>query len=349
MVRGDTLWGLSQDIAARQGVSINQVMLAVQQSNPQAFLDDNINRLMAGEVLRIPEREDMLRISARDAMLEVQRQESLYRTRWDIPGNPDDIPTISDLAQEATAEGVGPDSSRADAAASDDKSLVLVPPSERDDAMAEGMGQGTGGSSEASEGVSVVEELARTQEELANARQENTYLAERISELESALEERAADDGPGVADNNLADMEDRLREDRLSGEPEPELEFVDAQPAPWMSRFGLWLAAAFVLLIAAVVLFLRSRRNREFIDGGAVPDPNGGTATVSSMAGMTAAPEPDTEAVEMDLADPEARLDLARAYAAMGRSNKARELLESVVQDGNPVQEREAREMLREL
>lgn len=375
IVRGDTLWDLSQEIAAERGVSVNQVMLAVQQSNPQAFLDDNINRMLAGEVLRVPQRDDMLAISARDAMLEVMRQEALYRTRWDIPTNPNDIPIISDLAQEVAPGTSGTDSSTdagasspevdslADADADTDAeagtesgveteevSLVLVPPSARDDEMAEGMGQGSGGTNEASEGIDVVEELARTQEELANARQENSYLAERISELESALEQDQLDDGQGVADNNLAEMEDRLRDERLNAEPEPEIDFSSIQPESWLSRFGLWLGVIFIVLTGAVVVFLRSRRGSD--PGASAAAESGGLGAQiarDSMSGIAAASEPDTEAVEMSLADPEARLDLARAYAAMGRDDKARTLLESVVQDGSATQEREAREMLSEL
>ncbi len=361
VVRGDTLWDLSQDIAAARGVSVNQVMLAVQQSNPQAFLDNNINRMMAGEVLRIPQREDMLTMNVREAMLEVMRQETLYRTRWDIPTDPNDIPTISDLAQEASAEAVGPgaepDTSLAattSTAESGEMSLVLVPPSERDESIDEGMGQGNSGTNEVSEGISVVEELARTQEELANAQQENNYLNERISELESALERDRIDDGSGVADSNLADMEERLREDRMTSGPDPELDvnpdMDQAEAESLTSRFGLFIVGALILLIGAVVVFLRSQRNREFT--GTAAGTNGDARDVAeraAMAGMTAMPEPDTEAVAMDLDDPEARLDLARAYAAMGRDEEARELLESVVQDGNAAQEREAREMLREL
>ena len=76
------------------------------------------------------------------------------------------------------------------------------------------------------------EELSRTEEELVNQQQQNTYLQERIQELESQLAAQAQD---GVADADLANMEDRLREQRQA-EPAP-------APAsePWYSRISYWL------------------------------------------------------------------------------------------------------------
>jgi pilus assembly protein FimV len=72
--RNDTLWriaGQSQPGASPRVV--NQTMIALFRANPQAF-DDNINRLKAGSVLRIPEQADIEAISTSEASAEVRRQ-----------------------------------------------------------------------------------------------------------------------------------------------------------------------------------------------------------------------------------------------------------------------------------
>ncbi len=71
--RGDTLWGIASRTRDDNRLSINQMMLAIYEANPQAFAG-NINRLSAGATLRIPSSDNVYRISRGDALSEVQRQ-----------------------------------------------------------------------------------------------------------------------------------------------------------------------------------------------------------------------------------------------------------------------------------
>jgi pilus assembly protein FimV len=57
--QGDTLAAIAAANRA-EGVSINQMLMALQRENEQAFSDNNINRLKAGSVLSIPE-DDVVR------------------------------------------------------------------------------------------------------------------------------------------------------------------------------------------------------------------------------------------------------------------------------------------------
>jgi len=50
----DTLWTIASRVRPNDNVSMQQVMLAIQDLNPDAFMGNNINRLKRGEVLRIP-------------------------------------------------------------------------------------------------------------------------------------------------------------------------------------------------------------------------------------------------------------------------------------------------------
>ena len=79
VVKGDTLSGIAQDYA-RDGVGLNQVMVALFETNPSAF-KGNINRLMAGAVLQIPQLASIRNYSVENAMAEVQRQTD----EWQAP------------------------------------------------------------------------------------------------------------------------------------------------------------------------------------------------------------------------------------------------------------------------
>ncbi|KAA9132070.1 hypothetical protein F3N42_07835 [Marinihelvus fidelis] len=261
--RGETLWGLSSRWAEAHGVDVNQMMLAVQQRNPDAFNNGNINSLKAGAVLRIPQAPDDFTYDQRQAMLEVLRQEQIYRNRWDIPVDPSSLPTVSELAQQPLAEPAeSAASSTADDAPDSAGRLELVPPSESADAGGETLAQGATGEA-GSAGESVVEELARAEEELANARQENTYLNERILELEAEIERARAE----VSDSGLAQMEDQLREDRAAGEDEPIAIVPDDMPEPWLAKYVWWLVGLLVALVAGLVWWLRTRADdSEYVD-----------------------------------------------------------------------------------
>jgi pilus assembly protein FimV len=158
-------------------------------------------------------------------------------------------------AAEPTAETADTLAAAAQQAADEESQdlLELVPPSgdsELDSNYGFEEADESGG---ADVGVqSLRENLARTEEELINQQQQNTYLEERIQELEAELE---AANQAQVPDPDLASMEDRLREQRVA----------EAQAAersePWYSHLSVWLVGLLVM-IAAFAGWLISRRGR---------------------------------------------------------------------------------------
>jgi len=77
--RAETLWG----IASRnrpEGVTINQMMVAVFEANPEAF-GGNINLLREGATLRLPAGADFDSLTARAATDEVIRQDDAWKNR----------------------------------------------------------------------------------------------------------------------------------------------------------------------------------------------------------------------------------------------------------------------------
>jgi FimV-like protein len=366
--RGETLWGISRSFARGQGYSVNQVMLAIQQQNPGAFNKDNIHSLKAGSVLRMPTREQVLAFEQRSATLEVQRQELVYRgaTPESVALSAEELPLVASLesADQDVSDRPLPDEAIAGLGDGEVR-LELVPPAEGDADQGE-LGTGNTGDETEDGAISVAEELARTEEELANARQQNSYLSEKIEELEAELARRETGEGDtaAIADTGLAQMEEQLREQRLDETPEEVVIIPPAEQRPGLARFTPWALGVLLVVVLGVVAWMRKRaasRDEEAMQGITeeaedilrvleTESPADATAN-SSIDGkpLTPAPLVIEEAVELDADDPETKLDLARAYLSMGDRKAAQDILEEVLAIGNEEQVEEARDMLREL
>jgi pilus assembly protein FimV len=283
---GETLWGIASDWSRGTGMDINKVMIAIQRENPRAFMKNNINLLKRGAILRMPAVDDINTISSAAAFSEVSTQTDEFRGRSTVepvasPATPllaeesavpapedkppaeagEVAPEISDGQQEPETTDAVPET------ADVSPQLELVPPSldsELDSAY--GFEETDDSSIEAEASVSTLrEDLARKEEELINQQAQNTYLEERIKELESQL---ATVEEGNVEDSDLANMEQRIREERLAeaaakeeaaARPKPRESSRQSDKAPWYSNFMVWLIG-FLVLAAALVGWLLSRR-----------------------------------------------------------------------------------------
>ena len=71
---GSTLIRIARQIRPDETVSLQQTMIAIQSLNPEAFADGNINRLLIGQVLRVPTKDQISAFDAESAFAEVSRQ-----------------------------------------------------------------------------------------------------------------------------------------------------------------------------------------------------------------------------------------------------------------------------------
>ena len=69
--RGDTLGAIARKWRP-EGVSYEQMLMGLYQTNRDVFIRDNINLIRAGATLFIPSRDDVLAISAGDAARQVR-------------------------------------------------------------------------------------------------------------------------------------------------------------------------------------------------------------------------------------------------------------------------------------
>ena len=72
--KNDTLWGIAKDNRPDRSVTVRQTMMAIQQHNPDAFIRNNINLLKSGQLLRMPDVEEIRRVSSSQANAETSRQ-----------------------------------------------------------------------------------------------------------------------------------------------------------------------------------------------------------------------------------------------------------------------------------
>ena len=78
--KDDTLWEIAINTRPSRKVSPQQMMLAIQDSNPGAFINGNINRLKTHKILRIPTQQQMAARNDSQAVNEVMRQNRELKT-----------------------------------------------------------------------------------------------------------------------------------------------------------------------------------------------------------------------------------------------------------------------------
>ncbi|ADE15072.1 conserved hypothetical protein [Nitrosococcus halophilus Nc 4] len=74
----ETLWPIAQQVRPSSSITPQQMMLALQRANPNAFLQDNINGLKVGQVLKVPTEEEVLEFTPAEAVNQVQQQNEVW-------------------------------------------------------------------------------------------------------------------------------------------------------------------------------------------------------------------------------------------------------------------------------
>ncbi|UQG54112.1 MULTISPECIES: FimV/HubP family polar landmark protein [unclassified Marinobacter] len=167
----DTLWSIATRMRPNNSVSVQQVMLAIQDLNPDAFIGGNINRLKRGEVLRAPTLAQIERLGRGQATQAVRAQ------------NQDVIAARATIDASAAAAPSAP-------AAIDggDAELKLIvaeteAPQAADNTEQSGSAGTDGNQADGADAGTTV-----ALEELDSARRENSELNSRIDSLQEQVE-----------------------------------------------------------------------------------------------------------------------------------------------------------------
>lgn len=300
---GQTLWSLAAAARPDPSVTINQMMLALQRANPEAFIDDNINLLKRGAVLRIPARDEVTSLGADEAATLVREQAAAWQSRRQ--------PVPQPAEAVATTPGPAPSRPAARPAAPPSGRLEIVPPS-GDEQAARGVQSGASGTGS---GRELRAELTQTREDLAAREAEVTELRSQMTELEQqqadsqrlielqnsqmkALQERLGQ--PEVA----ATAPDTAAADAAAPTTAPAAAPAAAEPAWYMNP--LLLGGGGLVLLGGLVLALRGRRSSSPVPvvGRRISDDDALKASLANTR-APAAEEPELEDDEATAGDPE--------------------------------------------
>lgn len=359
--RRDTLW----QIAARntQGGSIQQTMIAIQALNPDAFIGNNINQLKVGQVLRLPDQQQIQSIAQGEANREVAEQYAAWREGRRLGPRARQL----DATRRGAAEAAPSRIAQGD-------NLRLVSPGKQ-----AGAGQAK----------ALNDELAMAQESLDTSRRDNEELKSRMADLQSQLDklQRLIE----LKNNQLARLEGQGADASAAAIPEQPVvdpapaaadtapkPVPDAQPAPASQPKGgldsvlgnpwlLGVIAGSSILVLALLLWLLARKRKaqqeaekhlrmaraleeeqgagfdsdtESFDGVEAREPGVtlSPAVVAASAAAAVAAEKVAEPVAEAEPEPEPQADPHAALLAQvdqclaeGRLNRATELLEPAV------------------
>lgn len=309
VTKSDTLWQIALATRPDSSISPQQMMLAIQRVNPDAFIKNNINRLRSGVVLDIPSKEQILSFTEQESMQEVKRQNRNWK------GAP---------AAVASSKGAKLDAAKASmksgqAAVAEDAQLRIVSKSS-EEVPANAVESGTVASETSATAAQVQplvaeisakneeleEQLVVTLEGLNKVERDNVEMFDRLDRLseQMASMQRLVE----LKDQQLAELQGQLAQKQAS-EPAPAAEdavSISKLPFEWIAAAG----AALLALLAGLLLFLRKRKQEkeveEALDVLNQPDTDPelkSSAAVAPVAGAVAvaAAEAVAEAAPADL------------------------------------------------
>lgn len=190
---GQTLSAIARSTAPGSGVSMNQMLIALKQANPDAFYRDNINALKRGAILRIPTTSEAQTLAAAAAIAEVQRQNSDWRA-----GRVGKSTAVADAATRSSSAPTSTANSTADR-------LALVSASDQQGSADQG-GKAGGKGDKSTSGLR--QDLQRTQESLASAQQQSTDLKTRLQDLNDINSKN--EHLLSLKDSEIADLQNKL-------------------------------------------------------------------------------------------------------------------------------------------
>ena len=238
--RAETLWAIA-DRLRPEGISINQMMIAIYQQNPEAF-GGNINVLRAGATLRLPESADFDTLATTVANAEVRRHSDEWQNRAASGGQLRLLPPAEAARAPAPVPSATAESrARADAAAAE----------------------------------------AATAAAAAAAAEEARLLEIRNAELRSLQEAAAAAEAAPQPEAEVADPGVEVESEQVftdETEPEAVAETPAPTPAPapvtrvtepslvsqaigWLSSPLLWIGLGVAALLLTALWFVRRRRH----------------------------------------------------------------------------------------
>jgi pilus assembly protein FimV len=179
--RGDTLHQIAEKVRG-DGVTIDQMMIALFQQNRQAFLSDNLNRVRAGAILRVPPRAVAAEIEPAEATREVKVQLSNWQAyRQKLAGEAAAIPVKRAEASQSASGKVATVEDKAVPKPAPGESVLRVSPGE-----APGK-KGVAGAGRTPDQKGLQERLSTLEEEATAREKALQESSSRVAQLEKQI------------------------------------------------------------------------------------------------------------------------------------------------------------------
>jgi pilus assembly protein FimV len=181
-VTGDTLWSIASAMRPDNSVSVQQMMFALLRSNPDAFINGNINGLKRGHVLNLPDSSELRSLTRDEAFAQAQQQNRLWEeARGALATAVTPRPETVIREEPVTPETpVTPEIAPFVVPPEGEPELRLVAPAEA--------GEGVAGATEPSS-EQLTNELALVSESLEALTLENAELKDKLSETEAIIDD----------------------------------------------------------------------------------------------------------------------------------------------------------------
>lgn len=172
--RNETLWAIAERVRPDTDVSMEQTMMGLLRANPEAFVNNNINNLKTGHVLRVPDRDDLTSITRAQASRQARDQYNAWRQ------------ARSGAASSTTGQSAAADNTPVDTEApATESKLQLVAP-DLNEANTGTVDQAGG---EPGDEVNTLKrDLVLANEALEAQRSESQEMANRLSVLEEQIQ-----------------------------------------------------------------------------------------------------------------------------------------------------------------
>ncbi|MBV1874208.1 MAG: peptigoglycan-binding protein LysM, partial [Gammaproteobacteria bacterium] len=177
----DSLWKIAEKVRSTKSVSIQQTMLALQRENPDAFINNNINLLKQGKVLRVPDLTDIRSGNHQSAVEDVRKQNKGWKNKARA--------ATVEKKGEAVAAQLGSEAARVpDKKVEGEARLKLVAAINDGDLTTAVLGASDGGASEAQADVAGLQQSLQLKEEsLDKALLKNEDLQSRFEEINEQI------------------------------------------------------------------------------------------------------------------------------------------------------------------
>ena len=361
--KGDTLNKIANAVKP-QDVSLEQMLVALYRENKSAFIGDNMNRLKAGQILKVPSGEDVAKIEQKEARTEFRTQVADWKSyRAQVAGSVSSLPARTDSSRTASGKVGTAAVAPPPPISAEPKDVLKL---SKSDAAKGGSGAGKGGGASQDRLNALQEEVASKDRALKEAQSRVADLEKQIKDMQRLIDLKsggpakpadtkaaaapppAKAEAPKAAEAPQPAEAPKVAEAPKPAPPKPAAAAKKPPPSMMDEALDNWpmLAggvAALGLLGFGAFAFIRRRKERA--EAGptssmtsAFPSdlkpstdtgkPGGGLVDTGNSSFLTDFDKTGPGAIDTDEVDPVAE---AEVYIAYGRDAQAEEILKEAM------------------